>query len=82
MLINELRGASLIFDQLLSTFSRCARRVRPALKGAKDGVATSFTAKQTGPLSLVPAGVSPPLRSLSDFELVVCALACGIWKTI
>src|SRR5262245_12020545 len=48
--------------------------VRPARFEACKGRSRSLIyAKQPGALSLVPAGVCPPLRSLSDFELVVCA---------
>jgi AraC-like DNA-binding protein len=51
---------------------------RPARFEARKGRSRNLIyAKQPGALLLVPAGVSPPLRSLSDFELVVCTLACG-----
>jgi len=47
---------------------------RPARFEACKGRSRNLIyAKQPGALSLVPAGVCPPLRSLSDFELVVCA---------
>ena len=48
---------------------------RPACFEASKGLSRNLIySKQPGALSLVPAGVCPPLRSLSDFELVVCAL--------
>src|SRR5262245_59205141 len=48
---------------------------RPARFEGRKGRSRSLTySKQPGGLSLVPAGLCPPLRSLTDFELVVCAL--------
>src|SRR5215813_7020866 len=48
---------------------------RPARFEARIGPSRNLVySKQPGALSLVPAGVCPPLRSLSDFELVVCTL--------
>jgi len=48
---------------------------RPARFEGHTGRSRSLIySKQPGALSLVPAGLSPPLRSLTDFELVVCAL--------
>ena len=47
---------------------------RPARFEGHTGRSRSLIySKQPGALSLVPAGLSPPLRSMSDFELVVCA---------
>src|SRR5215475_9139774 len=48
---------------------------RPARFEARKGLSRYLIySKQPGALSLVPAGVCPPLRALSDFELVVFAL--------
>jgi AraC family transcriptional regulator len=48
---------------------------RPARFEGRNGHGRSLVyAKQPGALCLVPAGICPPLRSLTEFELVVCAL--------
>jgi len=48
---------------------------RPARFEARNGPSRSFIySKQPGALSLVPAGVCPLLRSMSEFELIVCVL--------
>src|SRR5262252_9631709 len=48
---------------------------RPArFEGRKGGSRSLIYSKQPEALSLVPAGICPPLRSLSDLELIVCTL--------
>jgi len=48
---------------------------RPArFEGRKGRSRSLIYSKQPEALSLVPAGICPPLRSLSDLELVVCTL--------